>query len=135
MTHLPLIGLVLGIAAILLVAGRIRHNRRRSVYARLLGGTYDVMSGRIFIRHGDRQIEFTAVENINAYVPLPTIACSLKTTAQCDIAPAAANPMRKINQDNRPNKEIKLGGAAYSLKAEISGAAGSSGKSHRWTRV
>ncbi len=103
----------------LLVAGRIRHNRRRAAYARALGGNYDTMSGRIFIRFGDRHIEFTAVENINAYVPLPTIACSLKTTAQCDIAPAAANPMRKINQDNMPNKEIKLGGKpTYSLKAE-----------------
>lgn len=116
--HWPLICFVLGVVSMLLVAGRIRHTRRRSAFARQLGGTYDSISGRIFIRKGDRLIEFTAVEKLNAYVPPPAISCSLKTTVQCDIIPKAPNPLRTLSAENMPSKEVKLGPTAYMLKAD-----------------
>ena len=116
--HWQIIVLVLVIASVLLIAGRIRHALRRSAYARSLGGKYDPISGRVFIRRGERLIEFTAVEKGNAYVPPPEISCSLKTTAQCDIVPVVSNPLRIMSAENMPSKDVRLGGADYRLKAD-----------------
>src|ERR1700733_9433732 len=113
-----MISSVLAVGASALFFGRIRHMFRRKSYAEQLGGKYDAISGRIFIQQSDRLIEFTAVEKGNAYVPRPTIACSLKTTAQCDVVPVSANPTRAMTAETMPSKEVRINGAAYLLKAE-----------------